>query len=109
MKRTSLVTLAVAAAAATLVAPASAQMAVAAKYGCVACHAQGKRAPGQLGPGYAEVAEKYKGKKVEAQLFDKVRKGGLGNWGGQVPMPPNPSIPDAELKAMISWILAGAK
>jgi cytochrome c len=109
MKRTTLFQLAIAAAAVGLAAPASAQMNIAGKYGCVACHAQAKRAPGQLGPGYGEIAEKYKGQKVEAKLFDKVRKGGIGSWPGTVPMPPNPSIPDADLKAMIAWILAGAK
>lgn len=109
MKRSTLIQLAITAAAVGLAAPASAQMATATKYGCVACHAQAKRAPGQLGPGYGEIAEKYKGQKVEAKLLEKVRKGGLGNWGGAVPMPPNPAIPEADLKAMITWILAGAK
>jgi len=29
----------------------------------------------------------------------------VGVWG-QVPMPPNPTVPDADLKALIAWILA---
>ena len=40
-----------------------------------------------------------------AKLMEKVRKGGSGVWG-QVPMPPNPQVSDADLKTMISYILA---
>ncbi len=45
---------------------------------------------------------------AEAQLIDKVKKGGAGVWG-PIPMPPHPAISDADLKAMVDWILAGAK
>jgi cytochrome c len=38
-------------------------------------------------------------------LFDKVRNGGVGVWG-QIPMPSNAIVPDAELQAMITLILA---
>ena len=52
------------------------------------------------------VAKKYAGQKdAEAKLFEKVKKGGQGVWG-QVPMPPNPSVPDADLKALIKWVLS---
>jgi cytochrome c len=33
-----------------------------------------------------------------------VKKGGVGVWG-QVPMPPNAAVPDADLNAMVKWIL----
>jgi cytochrome c len=41
-----------------------------------------------------------------AAMFEKVRKGGVGAFG-QVPMPPNPpdKISDADLTALIAWIL----
>jgi len=32
------------------------------------------------------------------------KKGGVGAWG-QVPMPPNAQIPDADIKDLVSWIL----
>jgi cytochrome c len=35
-----------------------------------------------------------------------VREGGMGNWG-QIPMPANPKIADADLKTVIDWVLAG--
>ncbi|HVR93279.1 MAG TPA: cytochrome C', partial [Casimicrobiaceae bacterium] len=37
-------------------------------------------------------------------LSDKVKMGGVGVWG-QVPMPPNAQIPDADIKDLVSWIL----
>ena len=39
-----------------------------------------------------------------ALLMDKVKKGGVGNWG-QVPMPPNAAVPDADIKTMVTHIL----
>ncbi|MDD2742839.1 MAG: c-type cytochrome [Rhodocyclaceae bacterium] len=72
---------------------------------CVACHAVDAK---RVGPAYKEVAAKYKGDaKAPAQLFDKVRNGGSGNWG-QVPMLAHPAdkISDDDLTAAIAWILA---
>jgi cytochrome c len=74
------------------------------KAGCNACHAIDKKG---VGPSYKDVAAKSKGKADAAQVaFDKVRKGGAGVYG-QVPMPPNPpdKISDADLKALVAWIL----
>jgi cytochrome c len=73
-----------------------------AKYGCTACHAVDHKV---VGPAFKDVAAKYRGKDVEAQLAEKVKNGGAGVWG-QVPMPPNPQIPDAELQALLKWVLA---
>jgi len=72
---------------------------------CVACHAVDTK---RVGPAYKDVAAKYKGDtKAPAQLFDKVRNGGSGNWG-QVPMLAHPAdkMSDDDLTAAISWILA---
>lgn len=72
------------------------------KYNCTACHAIDKKL---VGPAYKEVAKKYKGNKAAAaMLVQKVKKGGQGTWG-PVPMPPNPAVPDADLKAMVDYIL----
>jgi cytochrome c len=73
-----------------------------AKYGCTACHAVDHKV---VGPAFKEVAAKYRGKDVEAQLAEKVKNGGAGVWG-QIPMPPNPQVPDPELHALIKWVLA---
>jgi cytochrome c len=73
------------------------------KSGCTACHAIDKKL---VGPSYMDVAAKYKGDAgAAAKLVEKVKKGGSGVWG-QVPMPPNPQVSDADLKLMISYILA---
>ena len=59
-----------------------------------------------IGPSYADVAKKYAGQKdAEAKLADKVKKGGQGVWG-QVPMPPNAAVPDADIKALVKWVLS---
>ena len=91
---------AVAAIAAT---PALASEELAKKNACTACHAVDKKL---VGPAYKEVAKKYKGDaKAEAMLFDKVKKGGSGNWG-QVPMPPNANVKDEDVKTLVKWILS---
>jgi len=73
------------------------------KDGCTACHAVDKKI---LGPAYVDVAAKYKGDaKAAAYLQDKIKKGGSGVWG-QVPMPPNTQVSDADIKAIVAWILA---
>jgi len=85
-----------------LAAPAIANEELAKKHACTACHAVDKKV---VGPAFKEVAAKYKGNaKAEAMLIDKVKKGGVGTWG-QVPMPPNASVPDADVKALVKWVL----
>ena len=74
------------------------------KAGCRACHAVDKK---MVGPSYQDIAKKYRGDaKAVAMLSEKVRKGGTGTWG-QIPMPPSPpeKISDADLKAVVEWIL----
>jgi cytochrome c len=92
------------AAAATLAAlPALANEELAKKNACTACHAVDKK---MVGPAYKDVAKKYAGDKgAEAKLVEKVKKGGAGVWG-QVPMPPNASVKDEDVKALVKWILS---
>jgi cytochrome c len=72
------------------------------KHGCTACHAIDKKL---VGPAYNDVAAKYKGDaKAPAMLMEKVKKGGVGNWG-QIPMPPNAAVPDADIKTMVTYVL----
>ena len=90
-------------AAAMLALPSQASEALAKKHNCLACHAADKKL---VGPSYKEVSAKYaKDPGAQAKLADKVKKGGQGVWG-QVPMPPNPSVPDAEVQALVKWILS---
>ena len=100
MKRVALI---VAAAAAVAAVPAQASDALAKKHNCLVCHAVDKK---MIGPSYKDVAAKYRADKgAAARLFDKVKKGGQGVWG-QVPMPPNAAVPDADINALVKWILS---
>lgn len=72
------------------------------KDGCAACHAVDKKI---VGPAYNEVAAKYKGDaKAQAMLVKKVKDGGVGVWG-QIPMPPNSAVPQADIDNLVAWIL----
>lgn len=82
---------------------AQADLAMAKKYNCTACHTVDKKV---VGPAYKDVAKKYKGQAgAEAKLAEKVKKGGSGVWG-PVPMPPNAAVPDGDIKKLVDWILS---
>ena len=71
--------------------------------GCLACHAEDKKL---VGPSYKEVAAKYAGQPdAVAKLSEKVKKGGVGVWG-QVPMPANSQVKDADLQTMVKYIVS---
>jgi cytochrome c551/c552 len=73
------------------------------KNGCVACHAVDKKL---VGPSYKDVAAKYAGDGAALdKLAKKVKAGGAGVWG-QVPMPPHPQLSDADLQAMVKYVLS---
>jgi len=83
--------------------PAYAQEELAKKHACLACHAVDKKL---VGPSYKDVAAKYRGDAgAEAKLVEKVKKGSQGTWG-QVPMPPNANVPDADVRTLVKWILS---
>lgn len=86
--------------------PAHANLALAQKHACMACHTVDKKL---VGPAYAEVAKKYAG---QADAVDKVtaniKAGGSGKWG-PVPMPAQAALSDADAKALATWVLGGAK
>lgn len=71
---------------------------------CFSCHAVDHKL---VGPAYQDVAKRYAGKGgAEIQtLVQKISKGGSGNWG-DVPMTPHPQLSDADLTAMVTWILS---
>ncbi len=82
--------------------PVFAQADLAQKKNCMACHAVDKKV---LGPSYKDVAAKYAGQKDAAdKLAAKVMKGGTGVWGN-IPMPANPQVSEAEAKQLVAWIM----
>lgn len=102
-----IVTLLAAAAAATLAAgahaaDAKAGEALAKSSGCLACHTVDKKL---VGPSYQEIAERYRKDRAEARLIQKVKAGGKGVWG-DIPMPPNAHVKDADIKTIVQWILS---
>ena len=76
------------------------------KNNCMGCH----KMEGKLvGPGFADVAKKYKGDAgAEAKLEAKVASGGAGVWG-TMPMPAMKNVKAEDIKTMVSFILAQAK
>jgi cytochrome c len=82
---------------------AGADEATAKANGCTACHALDKKV---VGPSFKNVASKYKGDASAAdKLAKEVRAGSKGVWG-PTPMPAQAKISDADLKKVLTWILA---
>lgn len=101
-----LIAAAVIAAGVMVSAPAMASLDLAKKSNCMSCHQVDKK---MVGPSYQDVAKKYAGDAGAAKMLaEKVKKGGKGTWG-QIPMPPNAAVKDADIETLVKWILAGAK
>lgn len=80
----------------------------AASAGCTACHKIDQKL---IGPAWQDVSARYKGDPAAREaLIEKVKKGGAGNWTevtGGIPMPPNsPRVSDADIAALVDFILA---
>ena len=70
---------------------------------CMACHAVANKV---VGPAYKDIAAKYAGQKdAEDKLVQKVQKGSVGVWG-QMPMPANTQVNDAEALTLAKWVLS---
>ncbi len=90
---------------------ANADLELAKKSGCLACHSVEKKV---VGPAWQDVANKYKGDAAaKAALVAKVKAGGKGNWTevtGGVPMPPySPRVADADIEKLVDFVLGLAK
>lgn len=71
--------------------------------GCVACHAPDRKL---VGPAFAEIAARYRDQAGAASLLvAKLREGGVGVWG-QVPMPPQAHVSEADARTLVQWILS---
>lgn len=71
---------------------------------CVACHQVASKA---VGPSLKAIAAKYAGDAgAQAKLEAKVRKGGKGNWGSMEMQPVAASVSDADISAMVAYVLA---
>jgi cytochrome c len=80
-------------------------LALAKQTACLACHGIGNKV---VGPGFTQVAAKYKGDAgAPASLAKKIKQGGSGGWG-PVPMPAQQQLKDGEVQALVAWILGGA-
>ncbi len=73
------------------------------KSDCLTCH----KVDGPLvGPAYNLVAKKYPANEANyEQLTKKVIAGGSGNWGA-IAMTPHPTLPPADVKKMVEYILS---
>jgi S-disulfanyl-L-cysteine oxidoreductase SoxD len=74
--------------------------------GCTACHGMSQKL---VGPAFREIGGRYAGDGSAAErLVTRVKLGSSGSWG-TVAMPPQPQLSDAEAKALVRWILDGAR
>lgn len=73
------------------------------KSNCMACHAVDQK---RFGPSLKEVAAKYTGDSgAPVYLAKKIQAGGSGVWG-QLPMPPQPQVSDADSKKLAEYVLS---
>ena len=69
---------------------------------CLACHSITTKI---VGPAFKDVAAKYKSDpNAMTKIITNIKNGGKGNWG-EIPMPPQPQINDADLKTISQWVL----
>lgn len=87
---------------AALALPAQADLALARSKNCMSCHAVERKV---IGPSFKDIALRYKDHKGAVELLArKVTQGGSGVWG-QVPMPANTQVSDADARRLATWIL----
>lgn len=73
------------------------------QYGCLSCHGLVHK---QVGPGFAQVAERYRGDPTAAAtLATRLRTGTVGRWGRLV-MPRQARMTEAESLVLSRWVLA---
>ena len=85
---------------------ANANKALAEKSGCLGCHAVAVKL---VGPAYKDVSAKYADQPNATEMLAKsIRAGSTGKWG-EMAMPPQSQLSEADAKKLAAWILGGAK
>lgn len=73
------------------------------KSNCMACHTLDQK---RVGPPLKEMAAKYGGDSGAVErLAKKIREGGGGVWG-ELPMPPQPQVSEADAKKLAEYVLS---
>lgn len=72
--------------------------------GCTACHS---RADTLVGPALKDIAKRYKGKKADDEVANRIREGSTGRWGDGM-HPANGAIEPDDARLLAKWILNGA-
>lgn len=74
------------------------------KSNCAMCHNMNNKT---VGPSLKAIAAKYSGDATaQAKLEAKVRSGGKGSFGTSDMPKTGPNVSDADIKTLVSWILA---
>jgi cytochrome c len=77
--------------------------AIATDNGCMACHAPGKP---MIGPSFAKISARYKGKAdAPTVLLQSIKGGSRGKWGVMV-MKPDTKLSDDDARIVVDWLLA---
>jgi len=72
-------------------------------YACLSCHGMVHK---QVGPGFAQIAERYRSDaEAPARLADRLRNGSVGAWG-RVIMPRQPRMTSEESLRLARWVLS---
>ena len=74
--------------------------------GCANCHAINGKADG---PTMRDIAKRYQGKKISAELANRIRDGSTGRWGPSQSHPPQGILEPSEAKLLSDWVLSGAR
>lgn len=70
---------------------------------CKSCHKVDEKS---IGPGYVQVAQKYKSdSKASSYLIQKIIHGGSGVWGENA-MPAHPNMKEGDVKMIVTWVMS---
>ena len=83
-------------------APVNAGQQIFERNACISCHDATTRT---VGPSLSEIAGRYKGKKVVAELAGRIRSGSQGHWG-DIPHPAYEALTPQEASLLAQWILS---
>ena len=83
--------------------PAAASEELTKKHACLACHTVDNK---MVGTSNKYVEAKYRADKEAPKKHAAKVKKGSQRVSGNVPMPPNTAVPDADVNALVKWILS---